>query len=163
MRGLSNRVNYIEFGMELRSLLLQKGVNPDNGRIPREYVMQLLDHIIKNKQSVIFTSHIVYYENDSFSYDLEMEFHTNSAGFIYVFSDAADVLERRVRDTAFVDKNRPIDNLTIIEQHEELCRKITGDIARKIGSKFLSVYNKSGLESTNIELIEGFIKEVFEI
>ena len=158
--GILRDINYIEFGKEIKYLLSKKNINTTDKNTTKESVKEVLDDIIENKQPAIFTSHIIFYNGDAFSYNSELEFYANSIGYIYVFSEASTILKRRIKDNQQGIKNREISNLEFITNHRDLSLKTTLEVANLIGSKFLKIYNEEGFEEYNIKNIANFITEI---
>src|SRR3989344_3670636 len=155
-RDIFGGLNYIEFGNELKDLLVkaQNREEPDVERAVRD----LIDDIVKDRQPAIFTSHAVFYNDRGFTYNADLELYTRSAGYVHLYSDPETILNRRIKDEKMGVKFRNMEDLEFIAMHQRVSLQVVQDMANQIGANFMSIENESGYEETNLAKIRDFVE-----
>jgi len=156
---ICQNANYIELGREITNLMAYKSVSDIESF--KQCQKELLMDIIQNRQPAIITSHTVFREKDRLTYYEELENCAIPKGYVYIFSEPATILERRLRDKRKGIRDREIGDLEGITIHQDMAFNVTSRFAQDNNVAFLKINNYEDNVKYNLTEIKMFIKTLF--
>ena len=153
VRDYSFGISVIDFGEEYRAWSSQTKKTPLDGLPDQPCLRQFIDECIFKREPAIVSSHVVHYHNGRFMDDAEVEIYMDAAVYVVLVSDPEEIKGRRLKDWMEGVKRRPVQDIGIIQQHQELTITTTNEIAKVIGASVYVITNHEGkLQDTFEEL-----------
>lgn len=149
---------FVNFGEELSRIVQQtagKSIKRDwLGNVDEETIRflttALLMKTIQSSRPTIVNTHMVFKRNGEFVWSWDSERMINSAAYIHIIAEPKDILARRAADSS---RERAIETIDKIVEHQNVSLSVTRDISRTLGAGFYFILNSDRLLMAKLGLM----------
>lgn len=147
--------DYFEFGQRLRALR-----NEDKERHDLDfYVRKLIQNLKDCKKSKVISSHLVHREKDNYHWDFTYDRITDSSAYIHILTNPEQLYKQRMKDNSNNTKQRTIDSIDTLAEHQELSLEKTIEIASELQANVLILKNDPKQKYLNLMIMDEYFRE----